>query len=378
MPEYSIGRLRGKLALVFYDKGGKRHRHALGTSDPREAERLAPSVFAELTRPEGTTVADLWESYCLDRQGRAIVGTLRTEMRKGNLVTERIGGKDFVTAKASASRSESLLDRSRAIYAAALAEVRPDYIVSMVSGGKDSAASHAVAIELGVPIDLVIHGNTRTGIPETTDFVRAAYGEGPLDYVEADAGSAYEDYILRKGFFGKGVGAHAFSYRVLKATPFRKVLSVSLRQRRRGVRIMLINGARKDESENRQKHLQVMRADPASPGNVWVNLIHDWSQDDRDAYLESRQVPINPVARALCRSGECMCGTMQSAADRAEAAVLYPQWGRWLTALEAEVREKFPWGWGDSFPRKRTTTQGDLFQPMCKDCLPPPPFMGGW
>ncbi len=32
--------------------------------------------------------------------GGVSVSTLRTEMRKGNLVTERIGGKDFVTAKA--------------------------------------------------------------------------------------------------------------------------------------------------------------------------------------------------------------------------------------------------------------------------------------
>lgn len=260
------------------------------------------------------------------------------------------------------------LDQSAKIIRDAIDQFNPTHIVSMVSGGKDSAASDQVARELGIKIDLVMHGNTRCGIPQTTDFVRAHYG-AISDYVEADAGTAYEDYVLRKGFFGKGLDAHGFAYRVLKATPFRKAVSKYLRQRKRGVRVLLINGARKDESENRKKHLQVTRQDPASPGNIWVNAIHDWSQDDRDAYLESRGTPINPVATQLCRSGECMCGTMQDKQERAEAATLYPEWGKWLDSLESEAREMHGFGWGDPFPKNRDRRQGELFQPMCKDCI---------
>lgn len=263
---------------------------------------------------------------------------------------------------------QSLIDKSAAILAAAVELFQPTHVVSMVSGGKDSAASDQIARELGVKIDFVMHGNTRCGIPETTSFVREVYGKKG-DYVEADAGTAYEDYVLRKGFFGKGIGAHGFSYRVLKATPFRKAVSKHIRQGKRGIRVMLINGARKDESENRQKNLELYRQDPAAPGNVWVNLIHDWDQDGRDDYLKSRGTAINPVATQLCRSGECMCGTMQSDADRTEASVLYPQWGRWINALEAEAKSLHGFGWGDAFPRLRDERQSDLFQPMCKDCL---------
>jgi 3'-phosphoadenosine 5'-phosphosulfate sulfotransferase (PAPS reductase)/FAD synthetase len=263
--------------------------------------------------------------------------------------------------------NESVIESSARIFREALETFRPTHIVSMVSGGKDSAASDQVARELGVKIDFVIHGNTRCGIPETTDFVRSHYGQLG-DYAEADAGTAYEDYVLRKGFFGKGVDAHGFAYRVLKATPFRKAISKNIRQRKRNVRVLLLNGARKDESENRKKHLEVWRQDPAAPNNIWVNLIHDWDQSARDAYLESRQTPINPVAKALCRSGECMCGTMQEKADRVEASVLYPAWGRWLNELEAEARRLHGFGWGDPFPKKRDPLQGDFF-PMCKDCM---------
>lgn len=260
-----------------------------------------------------------------------------------------------------------LVASSADILRAAVAEFSPTHIVSMVSGGKDSAASDQVARELDAPIDLVMHGNTRCGIPQTSQFVRDTYGQLG-EFVEADAGTAYEDYVLRKGFFGKGIAAHGFSYRVLKAQPFRKAVSANIRHGKRDVRVLLLNGARKDESENRQKHLKVWRQDPAAPNNIWVSLIYDWSQDERDAYLVSRETPINPVAVQLCRSGECMCGTMQEKAERAEASVLYPEWGAWLDALEREAIDRHGFGWGDQFPRARLEGQADPFQPMCKDC----------
>lgn len=260
------------------------------------------------------------------------------------------------------------IESSATILRSAISEIKPTYVVSMVSGGKDSAASHAICEELGIKIDLVVHGKTGTGIPDTTEFVTSAYGSGSNDFAIADAGTAYEDYVIRKGFFGKGRAAHGFSYRILKATPFRKALSKLLRQKRRGIRILLINGARRDESANRQARLQVRRPDPAAPNNIWVNPLQEWTQDDRDEYLVSRNVPINPVAKALCRSGECMCGTMQTPEERIEAAMLYPDWGQWLTALEEEVRRLHGWGWGEAFPRKRSE-QADLFQPMCVGCM---------
>lgn len=263
---------------------------------------------------------------------------------------------------------EAHIAKSASILREAIEMFNPTHIVSMVSGGKDSAASDQVLRELEAKIDLVIHGNTRTGIPETSQFVRSVYGQLG-EFAEADAGTAYEDYVLRKGFFGKGIGAHGFSYRVLKAQPFRKTVSKEIRQGKRDVRILLINGARKDESENRQKNLQVWRRDPAAPNNIWVSLIYDWSLEVRDAYLESRRTPINPVAVQLCRSGECMCGTMQTIGDRREAAAIYPEWHKWLTELEAEAIRLHGFGWGDQFPRARVTGQGDLFQPMCKDCV---------
>lgn len=76
MPGWRITRLRGQFALTF-DERGKRRRYSLGTGDAREAQRLAPALYAELTRPSGVTVADLWKGYELDKQGRAVLNTMR-------------------------------------------------------------------------------------------------------------------------------------------------------------------------------------------------------------------------------------------------------------------------------------------------------------
>ncbi len=246
-----------------------------------------------------------------------------------------------------------------------IAEVQPTHIIATVSGGRDSAAEVELAREMGIKIDLILHCRTGTGIPETTSHVLDYYGSLGPNFVMADAGSAYESYVMRKGFFGVGRQAHNFSYRILKADPMRAAISREIRKGKRGVRTLILNGARALESENRRLNLPETRFDK---GNLWVNILHDWSTGDRDRYLHLRKTPINPVAVQLCRSGECMCGTMQTQQVRDEAAAIYPEWGAWLNHLERRVKAKHGWGWGEPMPRPADPRQIDMFQPMCVGC----------
>ena len=65
-----------------------------------------------------------------------------------------------------------------------------------------------------------------------------------------------------------------------------------------------------------------------------------------------------------------MFGTMQSNAERIEAACLYPEWGSRLNELEKEAIRLHGYGWGDQFPKNMNKKSNlDLFQPMCKDCI---------
>src|SRR5690348_13268315 len=77
MSGYEIGKLKGECVLVYRDAGGKRHRYRLGTSDARQAALLAPAIYAELTKPKGKLVADLWDAFIREKSDRAIVATMQ-------------------------------------------------------------------------------------------------------------------------------------------------------------------------------------------------------------------------------------------------------------------------------------------------------------
>ncbi|MGQ4813096.1 tyrosine-type recombinase/integrase [Agrobacterium vitis] len=90
MPEWRITKFRGKLALTF-ERDGKRCRFSLGTDDARKAYLIAPALYAELTRPAGRTVKDLWEAYTRDKEGKAVLSTMRHTWKA---LAERFGSRD--------------------------------------------------------------------------------------------------------------------------------------------------------------------------------------------------------------------------------------------------------------------------------------------
>jgi 3'-phosphoadenosine 5'-phosphosulfate sulfotransferase (PAPS reductase)/FAD synthetase len=262
-----------------------------------------------------------------------------------------------------------LLIGSKEIFDKAVLEYKPKAIVMMFSGGDDSLTAYHVAKEIGIKFDFVIHGNTRTGIEETTLFARKKVEEMGDRYIEADAGSSYVDYVMRKGFFGKGTQAHGFSYNILKNNHFKTVVSKYLRKRQRNFPILFINGARRLESERRKKTMvSPYHFTKAFKNNIWVNIINEWDKPDCKDYLEGNSICRNAVSVSLCRSGECMCGTMQTKGDRIEAAYFYPEWGKNLDELERAVIAKHGFGWNDNKPKPSKFIQTDLFQPMCVGC----------
>ncbi|AVH43974.1 tyrosine-type recombinase/integrase [Agrobacterium tumefaciens] len=76
MPEWRLTRLNGEFCVTWDEAGGIRRRYRLGTTDQKEASRRAASRYAELIRPKGTTIADLWKAYCVEKEGRAVVSTM--------------------------------------------------------------------------------------------------------------------------------------------------------------------------------------------------------------------------------------------------------------------------------------------------------------
>ena len=265
----------------------------------------------------------------------------------------------------------NLIEGSKEIIERAIKEQDPYAVVLLLSGGTDSTTALNVTNELGIKINFILHGVTGTGIKETHDFVKATAARWPVKYIEANAGTAYVDYVLRKGFFGRGKDAHTFSYHMLKSGPFRKAVSKYIRQGKKNRPVLLINGARRMESDNRRKTM----VDPIkkSEGNVWVNIINEWPDHACADYLEGNSIDINPVSKLICRSGECNCGTMLTPGDRIEIGYHFPVWLKWLDDLRAEVKKRgFPWDWADPVPKAWTLEKNgqlNMFQPMCSSCV---------
>lgn len=99
MPEWRLTKLGGEYCVTWDEPGGIRRRYRLGTRDKEEAARLATSRYAKLTRPRGTTVADLWNGYVKAMDGRAVVKTMAhtwkaLEARFGGMEAEAISIAD--------------------------------------------------------------------------------------------------------------------------------------------------------------------------------------------------------------------------------------------------------------------------------------------
>lgn len=287
----------------------------------------------------------------------------------------RLFGEKYPTIIPTACHGldERILD-SKEIVDRAIREKDPYAICLMLSGGDDSVTALQVAVMLGIKIDFIIHGVTGTGLPIVRKFVKALAEKKGIVLLEANAGTAFEDYVLRKGFFGRGGQAHKFSYHLLKANPFKRTITKYLRKGLRGRPVILLNGVRVDESDNRMDNFGDNPYRMDDRNNYWVNIIHWWSKKESLQLLEAEGIGRNPVSIALGRSGECNCGTAQSLADIFQAGELYPEWGKWMTALRKTVVAKHGWDIGQTPDKKVLAdikTANILLSdnmPMCVGC----------
>lgn len=289
------------------------------------------------------------------------------------MIIRNLFESNTISVPSGAGEFLSLFEESKEIVCKAIIDTNPYAICLMLSGGDDSVTALQVALILGIRIDFVIHGITGTGLPEVKIYVRAVCKKFNLPLIEADAGTAFEEYVRRKGFFGKGVDAHRFSYHILKQTPFEAAISKHIRKRIPGRKIILLNGVRVEESDSRTDNFG---DNPyrERKNNLWVNIIHWWTKKECLELLEQQTFQRSPVAIALGRSGECNCGTMQSEADRIAASEFNPNWGGWLLNLRREITRKFGWDINQN-PNKETlklmkqeAQKLSDFMPMCIGC----------
>lgn len=247
----------------------------------------------------------------------------------------------------------------------AIEREKPSHVFALFSGGHDSLCStHIAANHPG--FSGVVHCNTGIGIEQTREFVRQTCRDNgwPL-FEQTPDRYTYRDLVLDPEFdgFPGGPKSHMRHYYYLKQRAIDRI--VQRFKTHYGDRIGLVTGIRRAESTRRMAgaFAEYAHRDGAQ---LWLNPILDWSEADKNGYMEEWGLPRNEVVDVLHRSGECLCGAFTSKGEFRMIEIFYPETAAEIRALEAEVQKINPESyWGR---RERENPDQLDFLPMCVGC----------
>jgi 3'-phosphoadenosine 5'-phosphosulfate sulfotransferase (PAPS reductase)/FAD synthetase len=245
----------------------------------------------------------------------------------------------------------------------AIKQEQPSHIFALFSGGHDSLCStHLVSAHSRFAG--VVHCNTGIGIEQTREFVRQTCEDQgwPLLELRPDR-FTYRDLILgANGYHGfpGGPRSHMRFYYYLK----QRQIDAVVREHKTGPkdRIGLVTGIRKSESDRRMAGAFAEYVHRKG-AQLWLNPILDWTQADKNAYMEEWDLPRNEVVDVLHRSGECLCGAFTRKGEFREIEIFYPEAAAQIRELEDEA--------GDFWGRRGEREKPDQldFLPMCVGCM---------
>lgn len=261
------------------------------------------------------------------------------------------------------ARSHEILDEALATYP----EIVGVYWLS--SGGNDSGKLGHL---LRGRYDAVLHVNTGTGIPETTQYVHdvaATWGDTlhelhpknsyralVLGNVIASTGPNAGQRAVWKGF--PGPAGHKVMYRHLKDEPLmtfrRSILGDQARLPRKDrKKIAYLGGMRWAESDRRFRNAEAIDQDGSI---VWVSPLVHWTDAHMREYQQRHRceqdhehaehrlcfdgaLPLNEVTVHLHMSGECLCLAYAKPGEPDEIDFFYPHAAAPMRALEKEAEQ---------------------------------------
>jgi 3'-phosphoadenosine 5'-phosphosulfate sulfotransferase (PAPS reductase)/FAD synthetase len=194
------------------------------------------------------------------------------------------------------------------------------------------------------PCDEVVYLDTGTGVPENRDYVRDLCDRFGWSFRAMETPESYEELVLEHGF--PGPSRHFIMYQRLKERQL-----CTLAAETNGY-LHLWTGIRRFESDRRMRHVEP----ETERGNgrwYWRAPLCEWIDREPAEYIETFDLPENPLWDTLGRSGDCFCGCYGSPEELIDLrAVGADDLADDLRSLEEQARdaghtdEKFRWAWG--------------------------------
>jgi 3'-phosphoadenosine 5'-phosphosulfate sulfotransferase (PAPS reductase)/FAD synthetase len=295
---------------------------------------------------------------------------------------------EALTLDEAIARSHAILDRVLAAFPVVA-------VMGLFSGGNDSViVSHLMRER----ISAIVHVNTGTGIPQTTQHVRDVAAAWRLPLHELTPKHSYRDLVLGRVIASRGPNAgirqvwkgfpgpagHTVMYRRLKDEPLQRLRAQIIGPHRRGKRLVYLSGMRWAETGRRFRNAAEVDREGSL---IWVCPIVHWTDAHMREYRARHRctlphehaehhlchpdaLPLNEVTAHLHMSGECLCGAFAKPGELDEIAFFYPQVAARLRALETEAEAAgiTACHWGQRPPTTRKPGRAAAPGRLCAKC----------
>lgn len=300
------------------------------------------------------------------------------------------GEHEIRTLDEAIARSHDILNEALAAY-----PIIGTY--GLFSGGNDSVILMHLLRER---MDALVHVNTGTGIPATTQHVRDVAVAWDLPLHELHPKNSYADLVMGRVLAGRGPNAgkravwqgfpgpvgHRVMYRHLKDEPLMAFRRSVVGDQGRTRKVIYLGGMRWAETDRRFRNAEAIDQDGAI---VWVSAIVHWTEAHVREYRARYRcqqdhehaphhlcfdgaLPLNEVTEHIHMSGECLCGAFAKPGELDEIEFFYPDVAATLRDLEHQAeRAGIPaCRWGQKPPgggRRRNPGRASL---LLLHCLP--------
>lgn len=259
----------------------------------------------------------------------------------------------------------------------------PYAVIVGFTGGTDSNIALKLAT-MFFKVDLAFTCNTTIAAIEALEncekVVTETYGLKhickcpPYNGIEENP-DTYFEIVKQHGFPGQKHSVHAWMYKYLKDHTISKIVS-SIRKRKRKRNIIIISGARKDESIRRMGTSEDITI---IGSNIWVNIANQWTSSECHAFAEDFNIQHlrSPLSRSMGISGECWCGShAKGEGELKELKIFSPSTHEKIQLITAELEKLgFNWKWWQKPHKSRFLEkkgQINMFSPqmiMCSTCM---------